>query len=61
MASSAPEPILAKMEVFLRAPRAPAAAHRAGWYEGWGLCAWGWDSQGNSEGGSGQGSGPVLS
>lgn len=35
MASSAPEPILAKMEVFLRAPKAPAAAHRAGWYEEW--------------------------
>lgn len=31
MASSAPEPILAKMEVFLRAPKAPAAAHLAGW------------------------------
>lgn len=31
MASSAPELILAKMEVFLRALKAPAAAHRAGW------------------------------
>lgn len=31
MASPVPELILAKMEVFLRAPKAPAAAHRAGW------------------------------
>lgn len=31
LASSAPEPILAKMEVSSRSPKAPAAARRAGW------------------------------
>lgn len=29
--ASAPEPILAKMEVFSRSPKATAAVHRAGW------------------------------
>lgn len=31
LASSAPEPVLAKMEVFSRSPEATAAVHRAGW------------------------------
>lgn len=35
LASSAPEAVLAKMEVFSRSPKATAAVHRAGWYEGW--------------------------
>lgn len=41
LAPSAPALLLATMEVSSRPTRAPAAAHLAGWYEGWGLWGWG--------------------
>lgn len=41
LASPAPAPILATMEVSSRPARAPAAAPLGGWYEGCGLCVWG--------------------
>lgn len=41
LAPSAPALLLATMEVSSRPTRAPAAAHLAGWYDGWGLWGWG--------------------